>query len=298
MRCGYRTGDPSRSIQTMVAPQTPSTDPVTPSAAERFQFETQGYVVLEEFLSPEHVGLLLAALTRVVTSRRATVPAGHKSVWPPQCKADLTQIHGEKSTRILNILEEDPLFLDLLTWPALLPYIHAFCNPRPHYHASDAIVEDAADFTQRSDSWHIDGCDNGYRNLGAHTPLLQLKAGYYLTDMTQLWRGNLTVVPGSHLSRVELPEADRKRREFFPSAVQVCAPAGSLILFHNAIWHTAAPYAAGAPGRQILYYAYEHPWMLASTAHWNYSKQFYNERLTPAQRQFFHGFLFDPPELR
>jgi hypothetical protein len=37
--------------------------------------------------------------------------------------------------------------------------------------------------------------------------------------------------------------------------------------------------------------------MLASTAHWNYSQVFYN-RLKPAERAFFHGFVFDPPEMR
>jgi hypothetical protein len=38
--------------------------------------------------------------------------------------------------------------------------------------------------------------------------------------------------------------------------------------------------------------------MLGSLAHWNYSRAFYNERLNPEQRKFFHGFLFDPPEQR
>jgi hypothetical protein len=275
----------------------PSPAPV-PSAAERFHFETQGYLVLPDFLTPAHTARLLAALDGAVARRRAQVPAGHKAVWPPRETADLTHIHGAKSTRILNILEDDPLFQELLTWPALLPYVHAFCNPEPHYHASDAIVEDAPDFAQRVDGWHIDGSDNGYRNMPGPIPLFQLKVGYYLSDMTRPWRGNLTLVPGSHLSRAELPVEQRRQREFFPGALQVCAPAGSAILFHNAIWHTAAPYGPGEPGRTMLYYAYEHPWMLASTAHWNYSPDFYNRKLTPAQRRFFHGFVFDPPELR
>ncbi len=47
----------------------------------------------------------------------------------------------------------------------------------------------------------------------------------------------------------------------------------------------------------MLYYAYEHPWMMASQEHWGYPREFY-QRLTPAQRSFFHGFLFDPPEQR
>jgi hypothetical protein len=48
----------------------------------------------------------------------------------------------------------------------------------------------------------------------------------------------------------------------------------------------------------MLYYAYEHPWMVASQEHWGYPKAFYNECLSPAQRKLFHGFLFDPPEAR
>lgn len=272
--------------------------PTNPTAAEKFYFESQGYLLLENFLSPDHVSRLLTALDQTVARRRPTVPAGHRNVWPPLVKADLTQINGAHSTRILNILEDDPLFLELLTWPALLPYIRAFCNPQAHYCASDAIVEDTPDFAKRTDGWHIDGSDNGYRSLSPQIPLLQLKVGYYLTDMTQPWRGNLTLVPGSHLSRAEPSVEDRRKREFFPGAQQICAPAGSVVLFHNAIWHTAAPYADGAPGRRMLYYAYEHPWMMASTAHWGYSKDFYNRQLNPTQRQFFHGFVFDPPEPR
>lgn len=270
----------------------------TPTATERFHFETQGYLVLENFITPDHTARLLATLENAIARRRAVQPAGHQAVWPPKVPADLTQIHGAKSTRILNILEDDSQFQELLDWPALRPYLHAFCNPEPHYHASDAIVEEAPDYAHRVDGWHIDGSDNGYRNLPGSIPLLQLKVGYYLSDMTRPWRGNLTLVPGSHLSRAELPVEDRKKREFFPGALQICAPAGSAILFHNAIWHTAAPYHADEPGRRMLYYGYEHPWMLANSAHWNYSPGFYNQKLTPAQRKFFHGFVFNPPEQR
>jgi hypothetical protein len=150
----------------------------------------------------------------------------------------------------------------------------------------------------RKGGWHIDGNDNGYRGLGWPIPLLQLKVGYYLTDMTQPGNGNLALVPGSHKSVVPPAAEDLQRRELFPGAVQVCAPAGSVILFHNAIWHTSAPFASPEHHRTILYYAYEHPWMIGSEEHCRYSKDFYNQRLTRAQRRFFHGFLFDPPEHR
>jgi hypothetical protein len=50
--------------------------------------------------------------------------------------------------------------------------------------------------------------------------------------------------------------------------------------------------------RVLLYYAYAHPWMVGSDEHWRYPKSFYNEKLSPEQRKLFHGFVFDPPEMR
>ncbi len=33
--------------------------------------------------------------------------------------------------------------------------------------------------------WHIDALDNGFRNLQPRGPMLQLKIGDFLSDMTQ-----------------------------------------------------------------------------------------------------------------
>ncbi len=267
---------------------------VTPpgvSAAERERFEKTGYLVLENFLAPDHVSRLLAALDRTAAQRR-------EQVRNAAAQTGFTQITGENSLRFFYILGDDPLFLQLLDWPAIMPYVHGLLNPKPHHCASDAIIERGADFMSRRGGWHIDGHDDGFRNLGHPIPLLQLKLGYYLTDMTAPGNGNLTLVPGSHLTR-ELPSPEAmQRHDSFPGAIQVCAPAGSAILFHNAVWHTAAMFASPHHRRTMLYYAYEHPWMVASQEHWGYPKEFYNQTLSPAQRKFFHGFLFDPPEAR
>ena len=262
-----------------------------PTAAERFIFDNTGYLVLENFLKPDHVARLLAALDRAVVRRRAKV-----AVDPEEARNTL--INGEKSTRLLYILEDDPLFLELVDWAPLMPYVHALINPMPHYHASDAIVEVGSELMARQGGWHIDGNDQGYRAFGWPIPLLQLKVGYYLTDMTQPGNANLTVVPCSHKARNVPSLRDLEAQHTHAGAVQVCAPAGSAILFHNALWHSAAPYASPAHRRTMLYYAYEHPWMIGAQGHWNYSKDFYNRSLSKAQRKLFHGFVFDPPEQR
>lgn len=262
-----------------------------PTAEERFAFDTSGYLVLERFLQPDHVARLLAALDRAVTRRRAQVAAD-------PAHARHTLINGARSTRLLFLLEDDPLFLELVDWAPLMPYVRGLINPKPHYHASDAIIEEGSELLSRPPGWHIDGNDSGYRNLGWPIPLLQLKVGYYLTDMTSPGNGNLTVVPGSHRTQ-QLPSAkELEARVTIPGAVQVCAPAGTAILFHNALFHTASVFASPASRRTMVYYAYEHPWMIGSHGHWGYSKEFYNRRLSPAQRKLFHGFLFDPPEQR
>ena len=262
-----------------------------PTPAERFTFENSGYLVLENFLSPDHVARLLAALDRAVIRRRQQLALD-------PARARTTLVNGEQSTRILYLLEDDPLFLELLDWPPLLPYVRELLNPKFHYHASDVIVEQGRDYLNRQGDWHIDGHDRGYRNLRRPIPFLQLKVGIYLSDMTSPWRGNLTVVPGSHQSGLEPDPADLQRRDLFPGAAQVCAPAGTAILFHNAIWHTAAPFNRPEDSRTMLYYAYEHHWMLGAEGHWDYSKDFYNRRLSPAQRLLFHGCLFEPKEHR
>ena len=143
----------------------------------------------------------------------------------------------------------------------------------------------------------LDGHDDGYRLFGAPIPLLQLKVGYYMTDMTEPDQGNLCVIPGSHKAALGPDAADLQDVGLFDGATQVCAPAGTAILFHNALWHSAGPLTRADGGRVIAYYAYEHPWMMASAEHWGYSEAFYAS-LSPAQRSFFHGFVFDPPEQR
>jgi len=261
-----------------------------PTLAERFFFDNNGYLVLEEFLDAEHVKALIDALARVMPRRRTLQEQGIPHT-------GMTQIKGEKSTRIFYILDEDPLLLEMLDWPPIWPYVTGLLNALPHHHASDALIEYTSDLMGRGGGWHIDGHDEGYRNLGPHIPLLQLKIGYYLSDMTQPGQGNLCIVPGSHKAAYEPEQEDLKRRGEAVGIKEICAPAGSAILFHNALWHSGGKFTREGGLRCMLYYAYEHPWMIASQEHWGYSKGFYNN-LSPERRKLFHGFLFDPPEHR
>ena len=196
-----------------------------PSADERYSFETDGYLVVESILDAEHVARLRDALQRAIARRRELERRGTPHFARP----------GEDhagSTRIFYLLADDPLFLELADYPPVMPYIRALLN--------------------------------GFRNLRPGVPMLELKIGYFLSDMTQPDQGNLMLVPGSHKTDVEPTAEALSGFDSFPGATQVCCPEGSCVIFHNALSHTRGP-ATRADGRCImLYYAYEHPWMIGS----------------------------------
>ena len=256
-----------------------------PSVDERYSFETDGFLVVESILGCDHVARLRAALERSIARRRELERRGTPHFARPG--AD----HAG-STRIFYLLADDPLFLELADYPPVMPYIRALLNQsQPHFHASDAFWEEGARAARAG--WHIDGPDNGFRNLRPRVPMLELKIGYFLSDMTQPDQGNLMVVPGSHKTDFEPTAEALSGFDTFPGATQVCCPAGSCVMFHNALWHTRGP-STRADGRRImLYYAYEHPWMIASPEHTAYPREFY-AALSGARRKLFHDFLFRP----
>ncbi len=258
--------------------------PKHPTDAERFLFDNNGYLVLEEFLPTTLVESLNAALERTIERRRD--PKFSREHHPAFAdRLDTANV------RVMHLLAEDPLFLDLLDYEPMMAYVHGLFNEMPHLHSTDAFYEvEPADY--HGQGWHIDGIQDGFRNFQPHIPLLQFKVGYLLNDMSAPDQGNLTLVPGSHKSLVE-PDAENG----MPGAVQICGRPGTAVLFHNAVWHSSGPFTRRGGKRVILYYGYEHPWMLACAEQWRYDQAFL-QTLTPEQRRFFHGFVFDPPEYR
>lgn len=254
-----------------------------PTRNERNAFERDGYLVLEKALSPDLVACLTDRLEVVIERRRRMEEAREHH-------HGRTRIEGE-NTRIFHILEDDPIFAELIDHPPILPYVRALLNENPHFHASDAYweVEPTPD---RPPGWHIDGHDSGYRGLRPGIPHLQLKVAYFLSDITQPDQGNLTLVPGSHRANEDPDPSHLEHFNAIPGATQVCVPAGTAVMFHNAVWHTQGPFTRQDGRRLMLYYAYEHPWMLGNDEHFSYTRSFY-DNLSPDCRAFFHGCVFE-----
>ena len=216
-----------------------------PTPDERFFFDTNGYLVLEGLLPEGLVSDLTHGLTGAIEGRRLAEERGD-----PLGESKFTG----RNARIFGLLEEDPVFLYLMDYAPVMPYVRGLLHPEPNYHASDAIweVEDPGGGAH----WHRDGRDGGYGLLGPNVPHLQLKVGYFLSDMSGSDQGNLTIVPGSHHA-VESPTPEQRAAyETMPGATQISGPAGTCVMFHNALWHTPGRWGDVGGERITLYYAY------------------------------------------
>ena len=173
-----------------------------PTDAERFFFDNNGYLILEDFLAPDRVAALYAALERTIERRR-----------DPQFRREHEPAFADRldepNVRVMHLLAEDPLFLEMLDYEPMMAYVHGLFNEMPHLHSTDAFYEvEPADY--HGQGWHIDGIQDGFRNLKPHIPLLQFKVGYYLSDMSEPDQGNLTLVPGKPQGA-----ARARRREWY-----------------------------------------------------------------------------------
>ena len=260
------------------------TVPDHPSIAERFFFDNHGYLVLEDFLSNDLVATLIQALEKTISKRRR--PGFKRDVEP----AFPDQLDSNNS-RVFHLLDEDPTFLQMLDYQPMLAYVHGLFNEMPHLHSTDAFYE-VVPGKHHGRGWHIDGIQSGFRNFKPHIPFLQFKVGYILSDLSVPDQGNLTVIPGSHKSLCEPDADDLSNPKLFVGAKQLCGPPGTAVIFHNALWHTAGPFTHSGGRRVMLYYGYEHPWMLACAEQWRYPAEFYRD-LDPSQRRFFHDFVFE-----
>ena len=113
-------------------------------------------------------------------------------------------------------------------------------------------------------SWHQDGSGvYEYRAVANPVPLLQLRASYNLTDQSELGMGNMALIPGSHRSTVLLPQSVRKQADATPIQHIIRAKRGSVLLFHNGVWHSPMP--SNLPyDRYNMHYIYSPPWLRRS----------------------------------
>ncbi len=193
--------------------------------AELYQFDTSGYLVIPNALTPRE----LEHFNARVDHWRARALAQQAGVFD----GDPTGFHENSQGMVWldDPINRDPGFLDLIDHPRILPFIwNLILMPR--------FKSNWLTLTWRG------GKVEGH---GSHAPWIPYNT--YLADrggiacslLNVMWTfnditpggGGLTVIPGSHKSNFPVPPEGPTPEQL----VEITAPAGSVILFTHDIFH-------------------------------------------------------------
>ncbi|HEX4276120.1 MAG TPA: phytanoyl-CoA dioxygenase family protein [Bryobacteraceae bacterium] len=221
--------------------------------SNRRLFDETGFLVIEGALSKSELNKLNAAVDGLYRRNQRDRMTGRME--------------------LRNCVAKHPSLLAMSDHRKLLPTIVDLLGPdiklrtseldvRPPITPSMIEGKTARNRWGEPEQWHIDGPLSCYPDVNGIVPMMEVRAGYFLTDLTAKDAGQLCVVPGSH--RFNFHALEDPSLTVPPEAVfRVEVPAGSAVLFRTGVWHCATPNLSSVT-RKVLYYAYTYRWVQAS----------------------------------
>jgi len=207
---------------------------------QRLFFETNGYLVIPNALSPEELASVRAAADRA------------EAVW----RADTARLgsRGANLEQVQAPIEYDPALLDLLVHPKVFPIAWELLGDDISMIDNDYFI--TPPHSRSHAHWHHDVGQSGVYHPRS---TLMVKAFYLLSDVPE-GGGGTAVVPGSHRfpNDFTLPKVDNP--DEMPGHVALAYPAGTAYLFNGRIYHAALNNRTDFP-RRALIYNYGHFWM-------------------------------------
>ena len=160
-----------------------------------------------------------------------------------------------------NIVEHDPVFREFLLYLPALQLSYDVFGPMFHL-GQDKWTRKFRASEGMSLKWHSDG-PIGFPEVDGRCPLHTLRFGYFMSDATHDDSGTLEVIRGSHRKRVLhaqdsihwRPFNGHRQDDFETDHVTVQGPAGTIVAFHNGIWHCSRNNRSDIP-RTIVYFQY------------------------------------------
>jgi hypothetical protein len=229
---------------------------------QRRSFDEQGFVLIENFFEPAAFDRLLRAIDEVAERVRAD-----KGLSPDDPFA------------LRNALRHHEAFLDLIDQPRILPLVvdaigwnvqirTTHLDYRPPYPADLVPGElgtgEGADHAAgyKNLVWHPD-LAGPYLfegpSLDGRLPFMEIKVGYYLSDLTERNSGAICLVPGSHL-RPAQELRDLRYRVPHDQYVELNVPANTALLWRTQVWHCVTPNLSKRV-RKVFYVGYHYRWL-------------------------------------
>ena len=216
------------------------------------QWETDGFLILEQVLDQEEVAFLCSEIDRLrhipgfEPVGDKNLPIGHYG-WLPH--AESRNNDGWMDRR--DLLTYGKHFVDLMDRKGVFELIVDIMGPYICLSMTQAIVRPHSDTF--GGYTHTDGGEalRCIRPSESSNPLA-VKAMYVLTDVDEPDSGNLTVFPGSHRKQIPF-ETDNPITPNSPGSKQLMARAGDCILFPHSMWHGPCVNRSGRARKTILY---------------------------------------------
>jgi ectoine hydroxylase-related dioxygenase (phytanoyl-CoA dioxygenase family) len=203
------------------------------------KFEDDGYLIVEDALSPDLLSRLNEAVDRVEAKERA--------------KQGLSP--DDMLIKFRTIVEDD-IFLDLLDNPKTFPLVWQILGWNIQHYISHLIIyppeNKGGDI--RSSGWHQDG-GRPIPDMERPHPRLSLKVSYWLSDVDTPEHGAFTIVPGSHKLDTK-PTACDSGEDLLPVYVK----AGTAVIFDRRLWHRRG-FNTSDVTRRVLFLGYSYRWL-------------------------------------
>lgn len=247
--------------------------PLAISDEQQRQFDDDGFFLVENVLRLDEIDRLLAATDALDTCYRKTQNIGPEQAF--QVRNALA--HHDEFFRLVDHPVTLPLVVDVIGVNIQIRTSHMDVRPpMPEEYGNQELGVKGSFFP-----WHSDGPNFGYPITNGTMPFMEVKVGYYLTDLTDHNSGAICVVKGSHKLSPELihnPDYSVDPDDIF----EVNVKPGTVMIWRTALWHCLTPNLSDHT-RKCLYYGYHHRWIRPSD-YMHQPKQLL-EQCTPIQRQ-------------
>ena len=201
------------------------------------QFCEDGFLVFERAIEPDVVQQLIEVVDQVAGAHPKFSPGRY--------------------FRIDRIVETSPLFAGLIDHPRHVGLAYDLYGELLKLHLSEMFVRPPGGKTTE---WHPDGARAlPYRTFSPQLPL-QVRVGYWLTDVIEPEQGALVVMPGSHRHQY-LDQYNTQEKA--PGEKPVLLPAGSITLHHCDLWHRVEANSSSSI-RKNLYLSYCPSWITSA----------------------------------
>ncbi len=202
------------------------------------KFLNDGIIFIEVALSQDEIDIYLAAIDRV-TAAATDFAAGE-------------YFYRE------NVVELDPVLTGLIDSERHVGFAYDIYGELLKLHQAQLFIRTPQE--THNNKWHLDGARALPYGVFSPDIPLQIKIGYWLTDLPETEMGNLVVLPGSH--RQQYMEGYATHRSM-PGELILRPKRGTMTVMHSSIWHRVEPNYSRVT-RKNFFIAYCPSWLTAA----------------------------------